>query len=89
MLRFSKIVILLILLSSVGYSQRKADVIKIHTQYGDILVWLYNETPRHKASFIQLVKDEPLVKIPLHISIIKMSREALNKLGVVDSELKN
>lgn len=36
--------------------QKKYDVGQIKTSYGEILIWLYNETPHHKASFIQLAK---------------------------------
>lgn len=36
--------------------QKKYDVGQIKTPYGEILIWLYNETPHHKASFIQLAK---------------------------------
>jgi peptidyl-prolyl cis-trans isomerase B (cyclophilin B) len=32
------------------------DIGQIKTPYGEILIWLYNKTPRHKASFIQLAK---------------------------------
>lgn len=30
---------------------------QIKTPQGEILLWLYDETPKHKASFIQLAKD--------------------------------
>lgn len=30
---------------------------QINTPQGEILVWLYDETPNHKESFIQLAKD--------------------------------
>ena len=30
---------------------------QIKTELGEILFWLYDETPRHKESFIQLAKD--------------------------------
>lgn len=33
---------------------KKYEVGQINTPKGDILFWLYDETPRHKASFIQL-----------------------------------
>ena len=32
------------------------EVAQIKTPQGEILVWLFNETPKHKASFIQLAK---------------------------------
>ena len=30
------------------------EVVQIKTDKGDLLIWLYNETPNHKASFIKL-----------------------------------
>ncbi len=35
---------------------QKYEVAQIKTPYGEIIIWLYNETPKHKASFIQLAK---------------------------------
>ena len=35
---------------------QKYEVAQIKTPYGEIFVWLFNETPQHKASFIQLAK---------------------------------
>lgn len=39
-----------------GFAQKKQEVVQIKTAYGEILIWLYNETPNHKKSFIQLAK---------------------------------
>lgn len=30
---------------------------KISTPYGELIIWLYDETPNHKASFIQLTEE--------------------------------
>lgn len=49
-----KTVILFLLTSATTYAQKKVDIAQIKTPYGQILVWLYDETPRHKESFIQL-----------------------------------
>ena len=38
-----------------AYSQ-KYEVGQIKTPQGEILIWLYNQTPKHKDSFIQLAK---------------------------------
>jgi len=46
----------LLLFSSPANAQKKAEIGQIITPYGVILVWLYDETPNHKASFIQLAK---------------------------------
>lgn len=35
----------------------KVYYVKIATQYGDIVLKLYNETPRHRDNFLKLVKD--------------------------------
>lgn len=37
-------------------AQKKVEVAQIKTTYGPLLVWLYNETPAHKKSFLQLAK---------------------------------
>jgi peptidyl-prolyl cis-trans isomerase B (cyclophilin B) len=37
-------------------AQKKIEIAQIKTASGEILIWLYNETPTHKASFIQLAK---------------------------------
>lgn len=51
-----KILFLLLLISTNANAQKKAEVGEIKTPYGEILIWLYDETPKHKASFIQLAK---------------------------------
>jgi cyclophilin family peptidyl-prolyl cis-trans isomerase len=33
------------------------ETVKLGTDYGDILIWLYDETPLHKANFLTLVKE--------------------------------
>ncbi len=43
----------LILLTSCS-SELRYDVGQIKTEKGDLLIWLYDETPNHKASFIKL-----------------------------------
>ncbi|RYD73892.1 MAG: peptidylprolyl isomerase [Sphingobacteriales bacterium] len=35
----------------------KIEIVKIHTKFGDILLYLYDETPAHKANFIKLAKS--------------------------------
>lgn len=37
--------------------QKLYNIGQIKTEKGDILVWLYDETPNHKASFVQLAND--------------------------------
>ena len=32
-------------------------IVKISTSYGDMLIKLYNETPKHRDNFIKLVKE--------------------------------
>ncbi|QDH78682.1 peptidylprolyl isomerase [Echinicola soli] len=48
---------LLLLLSCACSSERKYQIGQITTPKGEMLFWLYEETPVHKASFIQLAKD--------------------------------
>ena len=49
-------IISLLFISTNIFGQKKFEVGQIKTPYGEILIWLYNETPNHKASFIQLAK---------------------------------
>jgi peptidyl-prolyl cis-trans isomerase B (cyclophilin B) len=35
----------------------REDVVTIHTDFGDIIVLLYNETPAHKKNFLELAKS--------------------------------
>ena len=51
-----KIIPFLLLFSVQVSAQRIQEIAQIKTPYGEILVWLYDETPVHKASFIQLAK---------------------------------
>jgi len=48
--------LLLVLLAILACSKKEPlyDVAQIKTDKGEILVWLYDETPHHKASFIKL-----------------------------------
>ena len=36
--------------------KKQYEIAQIKTSYGEILIWLYDETPKHKASFIQLAR---------------------------------
>ncbi len=38
-------------------AQKTYEIGQINTPKGEILVWLHDETPKHKASFIQLAKE--------------------------------
>lgn len=38
-------------------AQKSYEIGQIETPNGEILLWLYDETPKHKASFIQLAND--------------------------------
>lgn len=33
------------------------DLIKIQTNYGNMIMWLYDETPKHKANYLSLTKN--------------------------------
>lgn len=35
----------------------KYDVVKLETDFGNLMIWLYNETPDHKENFINLVSS--------------------------------
>ena len=49
-------IIALLLISTNSWSQKKYEVGQIKTPQGEILIWLYDQTPKHKVSFIQLAK---------------------------------
>lgn len=34
------------------------ELIKIETKFGDMIMWLYDETPLHKANFLKLTKEK-------------------------------
>lgn len=36
---------------------KKYDVIQLTTKFGDIVIWLYNETPKHRDNFLKLAKE--------------------------------
>jgi len=56
----SKFILLLALatvLTSSTYKEKTYPVGQIKTNMGEILFWLYDETPNHKASFIKLANE--------------------------------
>ena len=48
-----------LLLSSTTFGQEKADRsrVKLSTPYGDMIIELYNKTPKHRDNFLKLVKN--------------------------------
>lgn len=53
-----KIIYLFIVIGMVSCKTEKTyNIGQILTPKGEILIWLHNETPKHKASFIQLAND--------------------------------
>ncbi len=46
---------LLFVLSSCG--EEEVEVVKISTKHGDMIVWLYDETPKHKENFLKLARE--------------------------------
>ena len=40
--------------SCVPYSSKYYDIGQIKTPYGEMLFWLYEDTPKHKKSFLSL-----------------------------------
>jgi len=36
----------------------ESNLVKIKTEYGDIVVYLYNATPKHQANFLKLAKEK-------------------------------
>ena len=50
-------VLLLVVVTSCN-KEKEYEIGQILTSKGEVLVWLHNETPKHKASFIQLANDD-------------------------------
>ena len=40
-----------------GDDNKKYDVVQLTTKFGDIYIWLYNETPKHRDNFLKLAKE--------------------------------
>lgn len=54
------IAVFLMILSSIALvqaQQQKEPLAMISTEYGDIIVKLYNDTPKHRDNFLKLVKE--------------------------------
>ena len=43
--------------SAQSNADKKYDLVQITTKFGDILIWVYDETPKHKANFLKLAKE--------------------------------
>jgi peptidyl-prolyl cis-trans isomerase B (cyclophilin B) len=50
------ILIIYVLLNAINVFAQKYEVGQIKTPQGEIIIWLYDQTPKHKVSFIQLAK---------------------------------
>lgn len=49
--------IILLILTTQAMTQEKTTKFVIHTDYGDIKGYLFNDTPQHRDNFIKLVKE--------------------------------
>jgi len=62
MIRQLSIVGIFLIISATSYSQKKLSkrdfLVTLHTEYGDIQLILFDETPLHKANFIKLAKEK-------------------------------
>lgn len=43
--------------SAQNNADKKYELVQITTKFGDILIWAYNETPKHRDNFIKLAKE--------------------------------
>ncbi|HTJ48171.1 MAG TPA: peptidylprolyl isomerase [Cyclobacteriaceae bacterium] len=66
MKKFFTIAFMLTLYSSFIQAQKKDAVVTIKTEYGNIIAILYDETPKHKANFIKLAKENFYDSILFH-----------------------
>src|SRR6478609_10855012 len=64
---FAISLVLFCLVFLTGCAQSKKDyVVTIKTKYGDMVVILYDETPKHKANFIKLAKEHYFDSLLFH-----------------------
>ncbi|MCS6796285.1 MAG: peptidylprolyl isomerase [Raineya sp.] len=47
-----------ILLTQMVFAQKKDSLVLIQTDYGDMLFVLYEQTPKHRANFLKLVREK-------------------------------
>lgn len=57
MKKLSVFAILILLAGSITMAQQKTIKFIIHTDYGDIKGYLYNDTPKHRDNFVKLVNE--------------------------------
>lgn len=55
-MRGLSLLVLFLVLLSTAFSQSKEKLVMISTDKGDMIVKLYNETPKHRDNFLKLVK---------------------------------
>lgn len=53
----NKQVFIILSILSFGIFAQKKELAQIKTPHGEILIWLFDDTPEHKASFIKLAKS--------------------------------
>ncbi|WP_165020488.1 peptidylprolyl isomerase [Dysgonomonas sp. ZJ279] len=54
---YSLLLLILIITSCKGTSQEKETIVLVKTNYGNIKIKLYNETPLHRDNFIKLINE--------------------------------
>ncbi len=57
MKRIAIFALLILLTGSIAIAQQKTVKFIIHTDYGDIKGYLYNDTPKHRDNFVKLVNE--------------------------------
>src|SRR3954464_2416826 len=63
------LILVIFVLPLMCYGQRpskKDFVVKIKTNYGEMVVILYDETPKHKANFVKLAKEHYFDSLLFH-----------------------
>jgi cyclophilin family peptidyl-prolyl cis-trans isomerase len=63
-----KLILFILLITAIGIqgcnmnkmtsTKSSLELVKINTSYGDMLIYLYDSTPKHKANFLKLAKDK-------------------------------
>lgn len=68
LLKITIIAFYAVIIISCSVKEKKQEI-QISTEYGDIIVELYNETPNHKDNFIKLIQDSFYTNLLFHRTI--------------------
>lgn len=70
-------------------SKKKDDIVKIHTSYGDMVVVLFDTTPKHKENFLKLANEHFYDSTTFHRVLNDFMIQGGDPYSKPDSERKN